>query len=101
MLACVVVLFKTHDIMAGYISHQFENHPTIAAEFSKILALNSGHEKIEKLEAAIKDQKEEVAAAVAKAKSAVAKADVATNKSDTAKSAMEALAKRVAALEKK
>ena len=93
--------FRTYDVMAGYMDHQFENHPTIAAEYVKFLATNSGHDKLDKLTVLVKDQKENVASALAKAKSAVAKADIATGKSDSAKASFKSLSKRVAALEKK
>jgi hypothetical protein len=86
--------------MAGYIDLQFENHPTIAAEYLKFLATNSGHEKVDELEISIKDQQEDVTAALTKAKAAVSKADIATGKSETVKAHLDALTKRVSALEK-
>jgi hypothetical protein len=93
--------FKTHDVMEGYMTTQFENHPaTIAAEYVKFLATNLGHDKVDKLEALLKGQKEDVAAALVKAKAAVTKADIAMGKSDSAKTALETLAKRVAVLER-
>ena len=93
--------FRSHDVVSSYIHYQFENHPAIAAEYSKFLALNSGHEKIDQMETVLKGMKEDVASALTKAKAAVAKADVATGKADTVKSGLEALSKRVQALEKK
>ena len=90
---------KTHDIMTGYIDHQFENHPTIAAEYVKFLATNSGHDKVDKLEASVKEMKEDLASAVKSSKAAVTKADVGTGKSDSVKTALDALIKRVKALE--
>ena len=68
---------------------------------TKFLAMNSGQAKFTKLEASVKDQKEDVSSALKQAKSAVAKADVATGKSDSAKASIEALTKRIQALEKK
>ncbi|KAI2496958.1 hypothetical protein MHU86_17543 [Fragilaria crotonensis] len=90
---------KTHDIMTGYIEHQFENHPTIAAEYVKFLATNSGHDKVDKLEEAVKEVKEDLAAAVKSSRAAVAKADGGAGKSDAVKTALDALAKRVKSLE--
>lgn len=90
---------KTHDVMAGYIDLRFENHPTIAAEYVKFLATNSGHDKVDKLEVVVKELKEEMNAATKNSKAAVTKADVATGKSDSVKTALEALIKRVKALE--
>ena len=34
--------FKTHDVMSLYVDMQFDNHPPIAAEFTKFLTTNSG-----------------------------------------------------------
>ena len=92
---------RTHDIMAGYIDHQFENHPTIAAEYVKFLATNSGHDKVDKLEEEVKEMVDNVATALKSSKTAVSKADVATGKSDSVTKALEALMKRVDKLEKK
>jgi hypothetical protein len=69
---------RTHDIMEGYIDTQFENHPSIAAEYVKFLATNSGHDKVDKLAVEVKGMVEDVAAAVKGCKTAVSKADVAT-----------------------
>ena len=90
---------KTHDVMSGYIDHHFENHPSIAAEYVKFLATNSGHDKVDKLEGAVKDMKEDVASALKNSKAAMTKADVGTGKSDSVKTALDALAKRVKTLE--
>lgn len=90
---------RTHDIMTGYIEHQFENHPTIAAEYVKFLATNSGHDKVDKLEATVKDLKEEVASILNRSNAAVTKADVGTGRCDALKTGLEAVAKRVKTLE--
>ena len=85
--------FKTHDVMALYVDSQFENHPTIAAEFTKFLTTNSGNESITTLEATVKEMKADVKEA--KSKAAVSKADVATGKADTAKAALESMIKKL------
>ena len=93
--------FKTHDVMADYIDLlQIENHPSIAAEYVKFLATNSGHKKVDMLETSIKDQQKDVTAALTKAKVAVSKADIATGKCETVKAQLNALTIRVFALEK-
>ena len=70
--------FKTHDIMATYVSYKFENHPSVSTEYVKFLATNSGSEKVEE---------------------AKRKADVASSKCADLVIALAALAKRVRALE--
>jgi hypothetical protein len=51
---------RTHDVMAGYINISFENHASIMAEYTKFLALNSGSEKVEKMDKVIKELKVQV-----------------------------------------
>jgi hypothetical protein len=92
---------KTHDIMETYIESQFENHPTIAAEYVKFLATNSGHDKVDQLEAEVKAVDDRVDASLKASKAAGSKADIATGRCDTVKTLLEALAKRVEKLEKK
>ena len=53
---CAQVLFaafKTHDVMATYVAHKFENHPSVSTEYVKFLATNSGSEKVTKLSDAV------------------------------------------------
>jgi hypothetical protein len=38
--------FKTQNVMALYMEHNFENHPAISAEYIKFLATNSEFEKV-------------------------------------------------------
>lgn len=58
---CVHMLwscFKTHDVMALYMEHNFENHPAISAEYIKFLAgANSRFENVERLEASVIEMK--------------------------------------------
>ena len=81
--------------MALYVDSQFENHPTIAAEFTKFLTTNSSNESMTALEATVKEMKADVKEALAKSKAAVSKADVATGKADTAKAALESMIKKL------
>ena len=47
----MLAVFRTHDIMAVYVAHKFENHPSVSTEYVKFLAINSGgSEKVGKLE---------------------------------------------------
>ncbi len=85
--------------MTEYIDHQFEGHPKIATEYVKFLATKDGHDKVDQLETAFKDLKEDLAAAVKSSKAAGAKAGWGSGKSDALKTALDALAKRVKALE--
>ena len=80
---CAQVLlaaFKTHDIMSVYVSHKFENHPSVSTEYVKFLATNSGSEKVVKLGEALESMKSKVSGATDEAKAATKKADIAGSK---------------------
>lgn len=80
---CAQVLFaafKTHDVMAGYVSLKFENHPSVSTEYVKFLATNSGSEKVSKLSDAVDALKSKTSATSDEAKAATKKADVASSK---------------------
>lgn len=94
-------LLKGHNIMSGYKLLNFKNHPSIATELVKFLAINTNFKAIERLtiktatlELGIKDSKKEVTPAV----KATA---LAANKSDEMKKANESLSKQVQKLEDK
>ena len=92
---CAHVLFaafKTHDIMAVYMSHKFENHPSVSTEYVKFLATNSGSEKVAKLAVMVES-------ALSKAESVTKKADIASSKTADFSKAMEVLSKRITKLE--
>lgn len=102
MWAC----FRTHDIMSDYIEQNFENHPAISPEYIKFLATNSGSDRVEKVEgmmktmaADVKAMSVEVAKALAGADKAVKAAALVTDKYSAANKELEALKKRILALE--
>ena len=72
--------FKTHDIMSNYVTHKFENHPSVSTEYVKFLATNSGSDKVVKLTEAVEALKVKTIAAMDEAKAATKKADVASSK---------------------
>lgn len=93
--------FKTHDVMAVYISHKFENHPSVSTEYVKFLATNSGSEKVVKLTETVELIKGKAVAVLDEAKAATKKSDVASSKyADMAKE-MTALARRIKVMEDK
>lgn len=93
--------FRTHDVMAIYIEHNFENHPAISAEYVKFLATNSGYDKVEKMEVIVLAMKADVAKALDLADKAAKKGEMATDKFSAAHKEIEALKKRIQTLETK
>ena len=99
---CAYVLFscfRTHDIMTDYVDLQFENHPSVSAEFIRFLATNSGSERVEVLEGKVAEQKISLKLATEKAEKAMAKADTATNKAADANRDLATAIRRIKALE--
>jgi hypothetical protein len=93
--------FRTHDVMTTYMESNFENHPAVSAEYVKFLALNSGFDKVEKLEgllATLKTQTEAATKAVGAARSI---ADGAASANSATSKALAELAKRVGKLDHK
>jgi hypothetical protein len=97
----VWAVLKSHDVMLAYKRLNFKNHPSIATELVKFLAINTSFEAIEKLttqvachQLEICDYKKNMAAATKSAASAA-------NKADEAKKLFDQLLKRVAKLEAK
>jgi hypothetical protein len=93
-------VLKSHDVMNEYKCLNFKNHPSIATELVKFLAINTSFEAIEKLtvkmgatEAKLNDSKKQVAAAVKSA-------SLSANKADEVKKLCKALDKRLKKLEK-
>jgi hypothetical protein len=96
----VWAVLKAHDVMAEYKRLSFKNHPSVATELVKFLAINTSFEAIEKLvtqtkvlECEVCEMKKQVAASVKPAASAA-------NKADEVRKQGEALSKRVTKLEK-
>jgi hypothetical protein len=95
----LLAVFKTHDIMATYVSHHFENHPSVSTEYVKFLATNSGSEKVVKLTETVEALKIKALAALDEAKSATKKSDVAASKYSDLDKEVSALNRRIKALE--
>ena len=93
--------FKTHDVMSGYIDKNFENHPAVSAEYVKFLAMNSGVEKVEKIESQVNGMTEKLVKALDESKKAVAKADIASSKCADLSRELTAIVKKVKSLEDK
>lgn len=91
--------FRTHDVMAGYLEKDFENHPTISAEYVKFLATNSGFDKVEKLQVQMTEVLEKLSKSVDESKKATAKADAASTKCSELTREVAALTKKVKTLE--
>ncbi|KAL7557530.1 hypothetical protein ACA910_019312 [Epithemia clementina (nom. ined.)] len=43
-------VFRTQDVMQGYMDAQFQDHPSVSSEYVKFLCVNSGTETVKKLE---------------------------------------------------
>jgi hypothetical protein len=83
----VWAVLKAHDVMAEYKRLSFKNHPSVATELVKFLAINTSFESIEKLvtqtkalEAEVSELKKQVSAAVKSSASSSNKADEAESK---------------------
>ena len=87
--------------MTGYIENNFENHPTISAEYVKSLAINSGYDKVEKMEIIVTNIKDNIAKALDLADKAAKKVEIAADKVSAARKEVEGLKKRVQMLESK
>jgi hypothetical protein len=94
-------VLRSHDVTASYKRLNFKNHPSIATELVKFLAINTSFEAIYRvtfkaayLELEVLDYKKQIAAAVKSAASAA-------NKADKAKKANDLITKRLTKLEDK
>jgi hypothetical protein len=94
-------VLKSHDVMASYKRLNFKNHPSIATELVKFLAINTSFEAIEKLSGKTALLDLEIADMKKKANEAVKAATSAANKADECKRFMDLLTKRVKSLEDK
>jgi hypothetical protein len=98
----VWAVLKSHDVMGAFKRLNYKNHPSIANELVKFLAINTCFKAIEKLttktaylELEIVDFKKQLGTSVKAAASAAA------NKADEAKKQSDLLSKRVLKLEEK
>jgi hypothetical protein len=87
----VWAVFKAHNVMAEYKRLLFRNHPSVATELVKFLAINTSFEAIEKLVTKSVVLEADVASASKSAASAA-------NKADEAKRQSNSLVKRVVKL---
>jgi hypothetical protein len=94
-------VIRSQDIMARYKNNGFKNDPSVSSEYVKFLIMNTGMDVIDELGKEQLILKEKVNTLVKEFKVCEAKASSASNGASTVKSAVEALAKRVAALEHK
>jgi hypothetical protein len=88
-------VFRTHDQMAGFEDANFENHPSIASEFVKFLATNTGIEGMGVLQEEVATMKSKLKEAEKQATLASGKADKASSTADVAKKAVDALTRQV------
>jgi hypothetical protein len=88
-------VLKSHDVMASYKRLNFKNHPSIATELVKFLAINTSFEAIEKLTTKTTVLDMEVADMKKKVNEAVKAATTAANKADEGKRLLDLLTKRV------
>jgi hypothetical protein len=88
-------VFRTHDQMAGFEDANFENHPSIASEFVKFLATNTGIEGMGVLQEEVATLKSKLKEAEKQATLASGKADKASSTADVAKKAVDALTRQV------
>ena len=94
-------VLRSHDVMTEFKRLNFKNHPSIATELVKFLAINTSFEAIDKLttkssylEIEVLDYKKQIAAAVKAAASSA-------NKADEAKKLSDLLTKRLTKLEER
>jgi hypothetical protein len=100
---CPVILwavFRTHDKMAGFENTNFEDHPSIASEFIKFLATNTGIEGMNTLQEDVASLKSKLKEAECQNTQTMAKADKGTSVADAAKKIAESFEKRIKTLEK-
>ena len=88
-------VFRTHDKMNKFESVNFDNHQSIASEYIKFLATNSGFDALGTLEKDVVSLKSEVKEAGKQALTALKKADGATSAGDINKKAITELSKKV------
>ena len=93
--------FKTQDIMATYVDHNFENHPAISTEYVKFLATNSGSDRLDRLSNQFEGLSEKTNRTADDAKKAGSKADAANTKLTELLKEVAALSKKVKTLEER
>jgi hypothetical protein len=94
-------VLKSHDILTAYKRLNFKNHPSIATELVKFLAINTTSKAIDKLTTKSAYLELEVAEQKKQVKEAVKSASAAANKADEVKKLNGSLIKRITKLEEK
>jgi predicted PhzF superfamily epimerase YddE/YHI9 len=93
--------FRVQDFMAKYVVLNFVGHPTVGSGYVKILATNSGFDKVDKIGIQMGSLRAENKTLIADLKRAQTKADTASSKLVELKSVVDLLLKRVAKVESK
>ena len=94
-------VLKSHDIMAAYKRLNFKNHPSIATELIKFLAINTSFEAIERVTAKVAFLEAEALSYKKQIAEAVKTASASANKADEAKKQSDSFLKRLTKLEDK
>jgi hypothetical protein len=94
-------VLKCQDIMRRYKEAGFKDDPTIASEYVKFLAANSGTDAVDKMTSRVNALEIEVKDASKVAKNSGTSASTASNKVDEVKKTLADLLKRVAKVEGK
>jgi hypothetical protein len=97
----VWAVLKSHDVMLEYKRLNFKNHPSIATELVKFLAINTSFEAIEKLITQVASHQVEIRENTKNVAAATKSAMSAGNKADEGRKLIDLLLKRVDKLEKK
>jgi hypothetical protein len=92
-------VLKSHDVMQEYKRLNFKNHPSIATELVKFLAINTSFEAIEKLTTQVACHQTEISQYKRDIAAATKAVSSASNKADEAKKLYDQLQKRVSKLE--
>jgi hypothetical protein len=85
--------------MAGFENANFEDHPSIASEFIKFLATNTGIEGMSSLQDDVSALKLKVKEVERQSSSATVKADKAISVADLAKTTAQTFSRKISALE--
>jgi hypothetical protein len=96
---CIQPIFRSQDVMVGYVNHQFENHPSVSTEFIRVLATNSGSETVEQLAETVKTTKEQLKKTSLEARLAGTKSDTASTKTASLAADLAAAIWRIKSLE--
>lgn len=91
--------FRSHDIMAEYVEHQFENHPSVSTEFIRFLVTNSGSEKVELLSDKVSTMNATLTKTSLESRSAATKSDTASTKTASLATDLAAAVHRIKTLE--